>query len=261
MWPDQTDRFERLRAALAIAADDRASTSGTGDAVADTAALGRAAGAHPVVTNTWVLNYLSAPSGAPTSAALDELGGARDVSWVFAESPVLVPELPVADRHSAQTAVVLVRWRGGSPHRRPPRRRPPPRLLAALARDHVGTRRCRGRASWRPSGHGGAPGPAGAEVAAMGSCGDPLERVARRRRGRTDGAADGSSRAARSNDVASKSTSLTTTLSQSRAAAPGATGRPAGSDAGIGSPDPRGRTSGRRRRARSARRRGSGSGR
>ena len=32
---------------------------------------------------------------------------------MFAESPVLVPELPVADRVEDQTALVLVRWRGG----------------------------------------------------------------------------------------------------------------------------------------------------
>ena len=35
------------------------------------------------------------------------------MSWVFAESPVLVPELPVADRTQARPPLVLVRWRGG----------------------------------------------------------------------------------------------------------------------------------------------------
>ena len=74
----------------------------------------------------------------------------------------------------------------------------------------------------------------------MGSCGDPLEACCAARPHGCDGPrADGSSSAARSNEVASKSTSLTTTLSQSRAAAPGATGRPAGRDAGIGAPDHR----------------------
>ena len=51
-----------------------------------------------MITNTWVLNYLSGAERTAYLAALDELGRERDVSWVFAESPVLVPELPVADR-------------------------------------------------------------------------------------------------------------------------------------------------------------------
>ncbi len=97
MWPDQTDRFERLRAALDLAraagVDVRA-----GDAVADTAALvdELAADGHPVVTNTWVLNYLTAGARTEYVAALDELGGRLDLSWVFAESPFLTPELPGA---------------------------------------------------------------------------------------------------------------------------------------------------------------------
>ena len=119
-------------AALAIAADAGLDIR-QGDAVADTAALAATLDAHPVITNTWVLNYLSGAERAAYVANLDELGRRRDVSWVFAESPVLVPELPVADRTQAQTALVLVRWRARPPHRHPPRRRPPPRLLAALA--------------------------------------------------------------------------------------------------------------------------------
>ena len=54
----------------------------------------------------------------PTSArayvdSLDELGRAQDASWIFAEMPLLVPELPVADVTESQTALVLVRWRDG----------------------------------------------------------------------------------------------------------------------------------------------------
>jgi hypothetical protein len=112
VWPDQIDRFERLRAALAMAA-----TAGLdvrrGDAVADTALVAATLTAHPVVTNTWVLNYLSAAERAAYVANLDELGRHTDLSWVFAESPILVPELPVTDRTQQQTALVLVRWRGG----------------------------------------------------------------------------------------------------------------------------------------------------
>jgi hypothetical protein len=112
VWPDQIDRFERLRAALAMAA-----TTGLdvreGDAVADTASLAAALAAHPVITTTWVLNYLSSAERTAYVEHLDELGRHGELSWVFAESPVLVPELPVTDRTQAQTALVLVRWRAG----------------------------------------------------------------------------------------------------------------------------------------------------
>ena len=74
-----------------------------------------------MITNTWVLNYLSSAERAAYVANLDELGARRDLSWVFAESPVLVPELPVADRTQAAD-------------------RPRPRALAIRARTatHLG---------------------------------------------------------------------------------------------------------------------------
>ncbi len=112
VWPDQTDRFERLRAALAIAATADVEVR-AGDAVADTAPMAAAMGAHPVITNTWVLNYLSSAQRRAYLEALDGLGAERDVSWVFAESGALVPELPVADPTRSATEVVLVRWRAG----------------------------------------------------------------------------------------------------------------------------------------------------
>jgi len=112
VWSDQTDRFDRLRSALAMAAAAELDVR-PGDAVADTAALAMTLRAHPVITNTWVLNYLSSDERAAYVANLDQLGRRTDLSWVFAESPVLVPELPVTDRGQAQTALVLVRWRRG----------------------------------------------------------------------------------------------------------------------------------------------------
>jgi hypothetical protein len=112
VWPDQTDRFDRLRAALAIARRE-APEIHTGDAVAGTPALVRSATAHPVVTNTWVLNYLAGDERRAYLAMLERCGAERDLSWVFAESPVLVPELPVADRRETASSLVLVRWRRG----------------------------------------------------------------------------------------------------------------------------------------------------
>ncbi len=87
----------------------------TGDAVADTPPLVAAAlAAHPVVTNTWVLNYLSGAERAAYVAALDELGGAPRPVVGLRREPGPRPRAP--RRRPAvrpQTALVLVRWRGG----------------------------------------------------------------------------------------------------------------------------------------------------
>jgi hypothetical protein len=112
VWPDQTDRFERLRAALALAREIVPEVH-TGDALTATAPLVASASAHPVVTNTWVLNYLSGPERRAYVEALDACGRERDLSWVFVESPVLVPELPGAEGRDTASALVLVRWRDG----------------------------------------------------------------------------------------------------------------------------------------------------
>ena len=116
VWPDQTDRFDRLRAAIEIA---RAAPPDVrvGDAVADLAANVRqlAARGHPVVTNTWVLNYLTPRQRRAYVAELDALGAELDLSWTYLESPFLTPELPgPATTDSVdRTVLVLVRWRSG----------------------------------------------------------------------------------------------------------------------------------------------------
>ena len=114
--PDQPDRFHRLRSAIAIAREDPPELV-AGDAVTTVAsAIAPLADvSHPVVTNTWVLNYLDGPARTAYVAALDEIGAERDLSWVFAESPAMTPELPWAidptDPHLTETS--LVRWRDG----------------------------------------------------------------------------------------------------------------------------------------------------
>ncbi len=112
VWPDQTDRFERLRAALDIAAHVEIDVR-RGDAVADAATLAASFDAHPVITNTWVLNYLPADDRRAYVASLDELGTRRDLSWVFLEMPFMAPELPVRDPTQTDSVLVLVRWRDG----------------------------------------------------------------------------------------------------------------------------------------------------
>jgi hypothetical protein len=117
VWPDQPDRFHRLHAAIGLAQDDPP-TVRTGDAVddlAETVGLVAAHG-HPVVLNSWVLNYLSDAQRHAYVAELDRLGASSDLSWIYAEMPALVSGLPVPhDPERAQrTVVTLVRWRDGA---------------------------------------------------------------------------------------------------------------------------------------------------
>ncbi len=117
VWPDQPDRFDRLRAALAMA---RAAgiTVRAGDAVTDTAPLAEsiAASGHPGRHQ-----HLGAQlpergrSGRPTSRRSTTSAPRLDLSWVYLESPYLVPELPGPSGDTAvdRTVLVLVRWRGG----------------------------------------------------------------------------------------------------------------------------------------------------
>ena len=69
-----------------------------GDAVPSLApAIERMArGGHPVVTNSWVLNYLTPSSGSAYVAELDRIGGDTDLSWVYVESPGLARSCPAA---------------------------------------------------------------------------------------------------------------------------------------------------------------------
>jgi len=122
VWPDQVERFERLAAAIEVANDVGVDVR-QGDAVGDVAAVVAAAvdaaggAAHPVVTTSWMLNYLSSDRRQAFVAALDDVGAERDLSWVYAENPALCPELPgvPAWRNGPDepTSLVLVRWRRG----------------------------------------------------------------------------------------------------------------------------------------------------
>ncbi len=115
-WPDQTDRFDRLAAAIRLA-EHAPPKIVTGDAVDVIRTTIDAVddSAHPVVTSSWALNYLSPAARDSFVEELAAAGADRDISWVFAESPALTPELPhaadLADEHT--TALVLVRWRNG----------------------------------------------------------------------------------------------------------------------------------------------------
>lgn len=116
VWPDQHDRFARMRGALALARRypveirTAGAVDGVGRAVADVAAAG-----HPVVLNSWVLNYLSAEERADYLAALDTIGTRRDLTWLYAEAPALCSGIPFGrfgdDPH--ETCLTLTTWRSG----------------------------------------------------------------------------------------------------------------------------------------------------
>ena len=116
VWPDQADRFRRLVEAIGIARSAPPELL-AGDAVTSLApAVERiASGAHPVVTNSWVLNYLTPDERVAYLAELERIGAERDLSWIYAEAPALVPELPnepdPKDPH--RTVLSMVRWRNG----------------------------------------------------------------------------------------------------------------------------------------------------
>lgn len=116
VWTDQRDRFDRLSAAIDIARSDPP-TLRRGDA---TALVGPSieelvTSGHPVVTNSWVLCYLTPAERAAYARRLDEIGAAIDLTWVVAESPAETPELPAAPDLVGQhlTALTTVTWRGG----------------------------------------------------------------------------------------------------------------------------------------------------
>ncbi|HEX2705169.1 MAG TPA: DUF2332 family protein, partial [Candidatus Lustribacter sp.] len=117
VWPDQGERFQRLVAAVALA---RATPPDVrrGDAVEHVAALVREAArsGHPVLTTTWVLNYLGPAGQAGFVAELDRVGAELDLSWVIAESPAQSPALPVPTTATPEelTVLSLVRWRDGA---------------------------------------------------------------------------------------------------------------------------------------------------
>jgi hypothetical protein len=116
VWPDQLDRFHRLHAAIEIA-HGTPPTVLSGDAVDDLAVtIDRVAAAgHPVVCNTWVLNYLSRGERLAYLDELERYGATSDLSWIMAESPQQIDGLPVPADTSVHhlTVLTLVRWRQG----------------------------------------------------------------------------------------------------------------------------------------------------
>lgn len=89
VWPEKPERFTRLAAALEISREHPPPVF-AGDAIDDVAAHAREAAreGHPVVLNSWVLNYLSGAQRNAYLQQLDLLGTQMDLTWAFAESPI-----------------------------------------------------------------------------------------------------------------------------------------------------------------------------
>lgn len=118
-WPEQIERLERCRQAVALAAND-APRMQRGDAVAELAALVDDVPdhAHPVVIATWFLAYLDLAAQRAFLHELDLIGAQRDITLVFQEQPVEVPGLEPPPRPDGQfdpgpTALCRYDWRNG----------------------------------------------------------------------------------------------------------------------------------------------------
>lgn len=115
VWPDQVDRFRRLQAAVAVARRDPPRVE-VGDVVDDTPALlARVPGdVHPVVTTSWVLNYLPTERQVAFLAGLDAAAERRDLTLVTVESPRHTPGLDLAAPPTTRASVLTrVQWRDG----------------------------------------------------------------------------------------------------------------------------------------------------
>jgi len=118
IWPEHHERFERLTAAIDLARAHNIHVE-QGDAVKDVARLIAQAQqfGHPVITTSWVMNYLSPTQRLEFMSELDLVGTTTDFSWVIAESPRETPELPVqSDAREDITVISLVTWRQGQRH-------------------------------------------------------------------------------------------------------------------------------------------------
>lgn len=115
VWPDQTDRFELLRQAVAVFAADPVPVV-AGDAVADLAAnLDRLQDGSPLITTSWMLCYLPADAQLAWEAEVNRLGRDRELTWLWVESPARVPILPVPEDLVGQDQTILgvSTWRDG----------------------------------------------------------------------------------------------------------------------------------------------------
>ena len=117
VWPEQTERFDILSTALAIARDDPPEVV-QGDLLTDLAPLVHSApvDATVVVFHSAVLAYLGSDDRRRFAASLDDLG--RDVVWVSNEAPgiVVASDAPPGERFLLARDGAAVAWTGPHGH-------------------------------------------------------------------------------------------------------------------------------------------------
>jgi hypothetical protein len=98
IWPDDTTRFLRLRAALDYATENPIAIV-QGDAVETIRAHISSVPAeeYPVVVTTWVLTYLTEPQRHAFREELDRAAQTRDFAWIAMEHPAYANGLPWPD--------------------------------------------------------------------------------------------------------------------------------------------------------------------
>ncbi len=115
VWPD-TGRMERTRAALSLAAQNYPDLR-QGDAVRDTTTIIDSMSGIVVVVTTWVMAYLSEDERSMFDLSLRAASGPRDIYWISAEAPGVVPGIPLIDspvHDGTSSSVLAVRhFRGG----------------------------------------------------------------------------------------------------------------------------------------------------
>jgi hypothetical protein len=116
VWPEQTDRLERLRAALDVARAAPVPVT-SGDAVADLARACEEAppDTHLVISHTWVLAYLTPEERAAFEAALDDIGSDRDLDRLGMEGANALPvdEAPAETTTGSRSLLLRSSWRDG----------------------------------------------------------------------------------------------------------------------------------------------------
>jgi len=125
LWPDHLARFERLAAALELAAAIASRPPVVqADMVDDLAAVvATVPTAAPLcVFHTWSAAYLTSDRQRSLAAAMADLGRRRPLAWLFAEEPAEVPGLPVPppppEGRRGATALVLTTYHDGAPRSR-----------------------------------------------------------------------------------------------------------------------------------------------
>ena len=121
VWPDQLDRIERLKEAIAWAKAHPIDLR-TADALAALTEIEAMHDDHLTIVNSWVLSYLSLDHQHSYRQRLEALGRRRNLTWVYLEQPSTTPvlqhdkQIARDPQRSELTAVTRIDWNDGVPH-------------------------------------------------------------------------------------------------------------------------------------------------